>query len=541
MNVPSGPSIMGLLLRAVAELPREPSTDILVTQAFLQADARAFQSPEFRAGLVACLAAVRYPEAGEAREQDVAQWEQLLSEPLGEQLLSDPRLTPEQRVANLSFFLLRRELPVPLLSPAGGNLTSVAAHEAQLAIQAFAPEQVASVARFPVELAARFPELARLTPPVDAQTIAGLIPETLPPEQAARILDSLADEALASTLEESPVKAWRQAFGTLASEGIRALAEQARTETEPQRVAQLLVLGGLQHQAFSQSIVPLTEDALARNHRPPGAVGAVGGVARELISTSVVQLGMALGGPVGVNAAKLILRKVFQTVDSLCEGGKLPLGALAGEVLGIPGLGLAPGAIGEVVTALTQLYANRLAGLEEEEGQTFLEELLPLLFRGEVEGLGAAWNTLLNNPEHMEFLRDMDGMARAQALSVLLVGGAVGAFPWEEITPTLQMQGQAIFSHALPADTSPEAVPTRYAASAALAVAVLANEEIYEQVCLGVSSPEEALTQAREFGSGLFAGGTDQPDALLSLAMLRAITPVRSYEATDDGDGDDED
>src|SRR4051812_42895619 len=91
---PSGPAVMGLLLRSVAALPREPSTEILVTQAFLQADARALQGQEFRSGLAACLAALRCPSEGEPREQDAAQWEQLLSHPLAEQLLVDPRLTP---------------------------------------------------------------------------------------------------------------------------------------------------------------------------------------------------------------------------------------------------------------------------------------------------------------------------------------------------------------------------------------------------------------------------------------------------------------
>ncbi|WP_224241857.1 hypothetical protein [Hyalangium gracile] len=530
--VPSGPSLMGLLLRSVAELPREPSTDTLVTQAFVQADARALQTPEFRAGLVACLATLRYPSEGEPREQDAAQWEQLLSDTMGEQLLGNPQLPPEQRLANLSFFLLRRELPVPLLWPAGGNLTSVTAHEAQLALQAFPPEQVAPVARFPEALVPHIPELAALAQPVDAQSIAGLVPEGLPPARAMRILGSLADDAFGAALDDSPVKAQRQAFATLASEGIRALSKRLETETEPQQVAQLLVLGGLQHQAFCQNLGPFTEDVLARQEQPPGTGDAVGGVARELLSTSVLQLGMALGGPVGVNAARVILRKVSRTVDGLCAGGKLPLGALAGEVLGIPGLGLAPDAIGEVVAALTQLYAGRLGQLSEE-ASALLEDLLPLLFRGEVEGLGAAWTALLGTPEWVEQFQGLDSIDRAQVLSVLLVGGAVGAFAWEEIAPTLQARGQALFGHVLPAETPPEAVPARYASSAAWAVAVLANDDIYGQVCSQSLSPEEAMAQARESGLSLFVGGTEPGDPLLTAAMVRALTVEERFDATE--------
>ncbi|MFL5348525.1 MAG: hypothetical protein ACJ8AT_27330 [Hyalangium sp.] len=536
-STPSGPVVMGLLLRSVAALPREPSTDILVTQAFLQADTRALQSQEFRSGLAACLAALRIPFEGEAREQDAAQWEQLLADPLGEQLLVDPRLTPEQRLAHLSFFLLRADLPVELLSLASGNLIGVAAHEALRALQAFAPEQVAPVARFPAALGPRFPELAALPQPVDAQALSTLVPHALRPDQAALILGSLADETFGSVLDESPVKAQRQALATMAANGLRALAERVKAETEPQLVAQLLVLGALQHQAFFQNLAPFTEDALARHAQPSSPVSAVEGVARELISTSVLQLGMALGGPVGTNAARLILHKVSQAVGALCAGGKLPLGALSGEVLGIPGLGLAPQAIGEVVAALTQLYALRLAALGDEAA-TLLGEFLPLLMRAEVEGLGAGWGTLLSNPERVELLQNMEALARAQVLSLLLVGGAVGAFAWEEVAPALQAQAQTIFGYALPSETPPAAVSALYASSAAWAVAVLANENIYGDVCSGVISPEEALTQAREFGMGLFVGGTDPADPPLTAAMLRGLTPPGIYEATElDGDG----
>jgi hypothetical protein len=534
---PSGPAIMGLLLRSVAALPREPSTDILITQAFLQADTRALQNEEFRTGLAACLASLRTPSEGEAREQDAAQWAQLLSDPLGEQLLSDPRLTPEQRLSHLSFFLLRPELPMALLAPAASNLTSVAAHEAQLALQAFPPEQVAPVARFPAALVPRFPALAALPQTVDAQAIAGLVPHALQPGEASLTLGILANEAFGSALDDSPVKAQRQALATLAAEGIRALAERLKAETDPQLVAQLLVLGGLQHQAFFQNLEPFTVDALARHEQPPGTLSAVSGVARELSATSVVLMGMALGGPVGTNAARLILGKVTQAVDALCAGGKLPLGALAGEVLGIPGLGLSPQAIGDVIAALTQLYATRLAELGDEAA-TLLEDLLPLLFRGEVEGLGAAWATLLSNPERVELLQNLDELSRAQALSVLLVGGAVGAFAWDEVAPTLQAQGQTLFGYALPSETPPAAVPALYASSAAWAVAVLANDELYQGVCAGGITPEEALAQAREFGIGLFVGGTDPADRPLTTAMLRSLTPEGLDDATDlDGDG----
>jgi hypothetical protein len=118
------------------------------------------------------------------------------------------------------------------------------------------------------------------------------------------------------------------------------------------------------------------------------------------------------------------------------------------------------------------------------------------------------------------------------------VGGAVGAFPWEELAPTLQAQGQTLFGYTLPSDTPPAAVPALYASSAAWAVAVLANDELYGSVCAGDMSPEEALGKAREFGMGLFVGGTDPADPPLTAAMLRGLTPPGLYDATDlDGDG----
>ncbi|MBN1209477.1 MAG: hypothetical protein JXB05_31790 [Myxococcaceae bacterium] len=522
---PSGPELMGRLLRSVADLPREPSTDILVTQAFLQADSRALQSREFRMGLAACLSRLRHPGDEEARAQDAAQWEVLLSEPLGEQLLADPRLPPEQRLANLSFFLLRPELPLALLSPYAGNLTSVAAHEAQLALQAFPPEQVAPIARFPPALVARFPELAALTQPVEAQAIAVLVPHVLRPDQAARLVDSLADDILGAALDDSPVLEHRRTFAALAAEGLRRLAEQLRTETLPQQVAQLLVLGGLQHQAFFQNLAPFTQDALARLEPPQGTVSAVDGVAREMIFTSVALLGMALAGPIGVAAAGMISRGASQAVDALRAGGRLPLGALAGEVLGVPGLGLAPHSLGEVVAALTQLYATWLAGLGDEAADLLGADLMQLLLRGEVEGLGEAWAALLGDAERVAALQGADAETRAEVLRVLLVGGALGAFSWEAVTPALQAHGQAIFGHGLPADLPPATAAALHASSAARAVAVLANDELLEQLTAGTLSPSEALVEARGLGASLFVGGAEPDDPTLTTAMVGALAP----------------
>jgi hypothetical protein len=528
---PLGPAILGVLLHATASLPREPSTDVLLTQAFLQADGRALRSPEFRAGLAACLASMRHPGDEEARAQDAAQWEALLSNQWGGQLLIDARLTPEQRLANLSFFLLRPAFPLELLSTYEGNLTSVAAHEAWLALQAFPVEQVAPVARFPATLAPRVPELDTLAPSVDAQALATLIPDTLSPERAALILESLADELFGATLDDSPVKAHRQAFATVAAEGLRALAAQLRTETDPQpqKIAQALVLGALQHQAFFQSLTPFTEDALARREQPPGTVSAVEGAARELIATSVSTLGMALGGPLGAAAAGRVSRGVAQDVDSLRAGGRLPLGALAGEVLGVPGLGTAPHALGEVVGALTQLYTAQLSGLSDEAA-ALLEDLLPLLLQGEVEGLGPAWAALLSTPERLAPLQAADASLRAEVLRVLLVSGAVGAFPWDAVVPALSARGTTLFGHSLPSDTPSEAQVALYAASAARAVAVLGNDELLELLSNGELSPAEALAEAQGRGARLFVGGTDTADPALAAAMLGALVPPAPSE-----------
>lgn len=510
----SGPEVMGQLLLSVAGLPREPSTDILLTQAFLQAEAQALQSAAYRAGLVACLARLRYPGDEHARGQDEAQWGMLLSEPLGQQLLFGPKLTPEQRLAHLSFLLLRPELPLGLLEPTQGHLPLMAAHEAQLALQAFPAEQVAPVARFPEALVPRLSELAALPLPVDAQALAGLVPEGLPPERAAQFLLALADEAFAVTLEDSGVQAQRQAFALLSAEGLRALAERMKTETEPQPVAQLLVLGGLQHQAFFQNLPLLTRAALAGLGHSLESPGTDSSLVRELSSTSVSLLGMALGGPVGVATARVVLGKVFHTVDALCEGGRLPLGALAGEVLGLPGLGPTPQAMGEVAAALTQLYAAQLTELGEEAAG-LLEPLLPLLFRGEVEGLGEAWASQLGNPEWVALFQEADAEARSQVLRVLLVGGAVGAFSWDSVAPALQAQAEALWGLASPGGTP--------APSAAWAVAVLANDELFQAVLEGALSREEALAEARQLGARLFVGGTEPGDEVLAAAMVGAL------------------
>jgi nitroreductase len=540
-----GPAIMGMLLHAVANLPREPSTDVLITQAFLQADARALQSTEFRSGLAACLASLRFPGDEEARAQDVAQWVVLFSDPVGTQLLSDPRLTPEQRLANLSFFLLRPELPLTLLVPYAGNLTSITAHEAQEALQAFLPEQVAPIARFPSELVSRIPEMSALPQPVDAQALSVLVPHVLRPDQAARFLESLADEVFGAVLEDSPVDASRRALAEHAAAGLRELARQLDANTDPRQVAQSLVLGGLQHQAFFQNLRPFTENALAVREQPAGTVSAVDGVAREMLARSVSLIGMALGGAVGTAAAEMTFRSASRVVDGLVAGGRLPLGALAGEVLGVPGLGLSPKALGELVAALTQLYAAQLSGLGDEAA-TLLEELMPLLLRGEVEGLGTAWTELLQNPERMEALRGADDETRAEVLRVLLMGGAVGAFSWEAVVPALLAQTQTLFGHFLPADMDSATLTERFASSAARAVVVLANDGLFLRVRAGDLSPTEALAEARELGASLFVGGT-QPaaDPGLTIAMVGALAPLADVEEfvvdeADLGEADDE-
>lgn len=532
---PSGPAIMGLLLHAVANLPREPSTDVLLTQAFLQADAEALRSQEFSSGLAACLARLRYPGDEETRAQDAAQWVVLFADPVGGSLLIDPRLTPEQRLANLAFFLLRPELPLDLLAAYGGNLTSATAHEAQLALQALLPEQVAPIARFPVALVARLPELSAMTQPVDAQALSVLVPHVLRPDQGARFLQSLADEVFGAVLEDSPVSAPQRAFAKMAAEGIRALTSRLEADTDPRQVAQILVLGGLQHQAFFQNLPPFTEDALAQRERPLGTVSAVDGVARQLSATGVGLIGMALGGPIGMASAGRIFRSVTQAVDGLMAGGRLPLGALAGEVLGIPGLGVAPRALGEVVAALTQLYAVQLSGLGDEAA-TLLEDLMPLLLRGEVEGLGAAWAALLDSPERVEAFRSADAEARAEALRVLFVGGGMGAFSWDAVTSELMAHSHTLFGHALPAETPPADAAVLLASSAARALAVLANDELLDTLRAGQLSPAEALVEARELGASLFEGGTEPADPALTAAMLGALAPPVSIDDTVEAD-----
>jgi hypothetical protein len=240
----------------------------------------------------------------------------------------------------------------------------------------------------------------------------------------------------------------------------------------------------------------------------------------------------------------MTFRSASRAVDALTVGGRLPLGALAGEVLGVPRLGLSPQALGELVAALTQLYAAQLAGLGDEAAE-LLEELMPLLLRGEVEGLGTAWTQLFQNPERVEALRSADDEIRAEVLRLLLVGGAVGAFSWEAVAPALLAHSHAIFGHFLPADMPPATAAERFATSSARAVAVLANDGLFLQVRAGDLSPTEALAEARELGASLFVGGTaPAEDPGLTIAMVGAVAPLAAVEdladETDLGGMDDE-
>jgi hypothetical protein len=226
-------------------------------------------------------------------------------------------------------------------------------------------------------------------------------------------------------------------------------------------------------------------------------------------------------------------------VDSLIAGGRLPLGALAGEVLGVPGLGLVPQALGELVAALTQLYAAQLAGLGDEAA-TLLEELMPLLLRGEVEGLDTAWTALFQNPERMEAFQGADDETRSEVLRMLLMGGAVGVVSWEALAPALLAHTQTLFGHFLPADMPAATAAERFATSSARAVAVLANEGLFVRIRAGELSPTEALAEARELGASLFVGGTEPAvDPGLTIAMLGALAPLADMEDAVDDDLDD--
>ncbi|ADO69992.1 uncharacterized protein STAUR_2188 [Stigmatella aurantiaca DW4/3-1] len=527
---------MGRLLLASAALPRQPTTEALLTQALLQADAQSFQEREFQQGLAASLARARHPSDPEASQQDMAQWEALFSEPLGQQLFGDPRLSPAQRLANLSFFLVRPTFLLELLSLYTGNLTSMAAHEAQLALQAFEPEQVAPIARFPEALVPRFPELASLARPVDAQALAVLIPHVLRPDQAAHAMHALAEDILQTVQDDTPVKEPRLALANAAAEGLRELEAQCLAETAPQQVAQLLVLAALQHQCFFQNLPAFTEEALARQSLPPGVSDSV---ALGFLATAMGHLGMALGGPVGSAVAQRLTQSACQTVERLRTGEQLPLGALSGEVLGIPGLGLAPHALGEVAAALTQLYASQLSQLGDDTA-SLLGPLAPLLFQGEVEGLGTAWTQLLMDPERMGELQDSEASLRAEVLRILLVGGTVGAFAWDTVVPALHAQSQTLLGASLPTDTPPDMLVTLYAASAARAVAVLGNDELIEALSSASVTPAEALAESQGRGAGLFAGGLAPDDPSLTAAMLGALAPAAptfepSAEDTPDG------
>ncbi|SEU14988.1 hypothetical protein [Stigmatella erecta] len=514
---PPGAALLGRLLRAAAELPRQPTTDALLTQALLQADAAAFQEREFQVGLAACLARARHPDDAEARDQDAAQWEALFADALGPQLFADPRLLPAQRLETAAFFLVRPSFLLELLSFYGGNLTRMAAQEAQLCLQAVEPGQVAPIARFPEALRPRFPELASLSPPVDAQAISVLIPHVLRPDQAARLVHALAEEILQTAQDDGPQREPRRAFATAAAQGLGTLEEQFLAETAPQQVAQLLVLAALQHQCFFQNLPAFTGDA-------PEAPGVDGRVAHGFLLTAMEHLGMALGGPVGAAAAKRLAQSTLQAVEGLREGGRLPLGALSGEVLGIPGLGLAPHPLGEVAAALTQLYAVQLSQLGEDSASV-LGALAPLLFQGEVEGLGTAWAQLLADPSRLAELREADASLRAEVLRVLLVGGAVGAFAWDTVAPALQAHGAALLGYSLPEDLPAETQAARYAASAARAVAAMGNDELFEALASGNMTPAEALAESQERGAGLFAGGLAPGDPFLTTAMLAALAP----------------
>lgn len=536
-NSASGPSVLGGLLRSAAALPRSASTDMLGTQAFVQLNARALQSPELRQGLAAWAASVRHPEDEEARAEDAAQWEALLSETLVQQLLTGEALTPEQRLGNVAFLLAWPEPRLDLLRTYEGDLTRCAAHELLLAMQAVDASQVAPIVAVPEAIWKHLPELTAARPD-NAQGLAALLPDTLAPSRFADVLAQLADgfedplaQGLAALFAVAPgAKASLETLVGAATAGLRTLASGIRAEPEDvQRAAQSLVLGAAQHQTLTRNLLALVE-ALLASHRGDAAALRLAEQARRGMAASGAEFaGRMLASDVGAAVAGMLSRATEARWNARLASGRLPLGEPVLRAQGFSPVGLAAGPLADAVGELLSLYTSQLGDLGEEAFALLGEDLVARLTSGQRAGLAEAWGAWLQDLARMAALQDADPDVRAEVLRALVVGGVTGVLAWDVVAPQLHARGPVFFGRGLAVDTTQASLPDVYRASAALAVTVLADAFLLEDLGAGVLTPEQALAQARERGESLLVDALAPVDSGLASALLSAM--VGSTEA----------
>jgi hypothetical protein len=505
---------------------------------------KALQSPELRRGLAAWAASLRHPEDPEARTEDAARWEELLTDPLGPQLLVGEGLAPEQRLGTLAFLLAQPEPRPDLLRAAEGDLTGYAVHQLLLAMEALDPSQVAPIVAVPAILLEHLPEFPGTERPEHVGALALLLPDPLAPSRAADALLLLAD-GLERMLTETPsgedpgalalsaflteVPAARPSLTALveaAAAGLRARATDIRADPEdPQRVAQALVLGGLQHQVFTLGLLMLVGVLHAQAKGDAEAPRHAEALRHRLAGLGAAFAGKLFASDVGAAVAGMLAQAAEARWAGQLAAGRLPLGepVLRAPGLSAPGLAAAP--LGVATGELLRLYTSQLGDLGDEAFALLGEDLTGRLTSGGQEGLDEAWAGLLGDLARMALLQDASPDVRAQLLRALVVGGVVGLLSWETLAPALHARGPVFFGRPLAVDAAPGALPEVYRSSAALAVTALADPFLREELRSGLLPPEQAVAQVRARGASLLVPERAPVDAALASALLGAMEP----------------
>lgn len=533
MDTASGPEVLGRLLCATAALPRSASTDALGTQAWLQVDTRALQSPELRRGLAAWTASVRHPGDADARAEDAARWEALLSDPNAQAFIADSQLPAEQRLRHVAFLLAWPEPRVDVLQAHAGDLTRLVTHELLLAVDALDPALVAPIVGVPAMVREHLPELT--PPPENAGALAALMPDLLAPSRAAEVLLLLADdlerrlaEAVPGDAEPSAARDALRPLVELAASGLRAPASEIRAEPEDtQRAAQALVLGAMRHQLATQGLGLLAHEFHARQRGEPPAPHAEEQTRRELVASGAALIGTALASDVGAAVARMLTQATVAHWDRHLAAGRLPLGAQPLRAPGFSPVSLSTGALGNAVGELLRLYTSQLGDLGDEAFELLGETLATRLTSGGLEGLDAAWAELLDDLARMALLQDAGPDVRAQVLRVLLVGATLGLLSWEAVAPRLHARGPVFFGRTVAVDTSRGALPDVFRASAALAVTALADPFIQEDLRAGLLTPAQSVPQVRSRGESLLVDADAPVDEGLASALLAAMVAAR--------------
>ncbi|MFE8602534.1 hypothetical protein [Archangium violaceum] len=531
--------VVTTLLNTVSSA-RTPATDAMVANILNYPQVSSLlQDDSLRGALSNYMATVRNPTDPAA---DATQWDTFLDSPGGQRMLGEAAASGTTMDV-VRFLMTQPTLDTGLANRYDGDFARYAAASAQQLIGGVDPSQVAPNAQVPAELMAEFPELAHLPQPVTAASVAALVPNPLSAEAVATRLEDLATtvestgnpdlgqygaspvlSGIITTLWGNPIENARlPEFARMSGDQLRELAAQVRTETDPQLIANSLVLGTLQHRAYFDNVQGFAHNIQGQGQNIQGQIDFVSGTAELVLSASANTLGMALGGPAGAAAANGMVGGFLNGRDQAVRNGgfsNFNLGELALVSAANAGASLASAMIPALGTHLTQRLQN-------------LSPAAQALITGGATVAGAMADSglsqmasLLGDPAKREQFLAADPNVQSEVLKAFVVGVAAGVVPWDAVVPPGGDMGETwrLFTQGgrlgeeFQANLSEEVAKGTFS----FVAGAIANPSMADAVATS-DSPQQLLERARELNVDIFGGQTGQVDDAAAAAMLWAL------------------